>query len=147
MALVDELTFRSSAWSIHDFDCSCAMHAYTATVVFTVRYCFFLDRMAILSYYIRPVVTECICLSVCHDREPCKHGWTDRDVVWGYGLGWGPRKHVLDRSSSPHVNGNFGGENWRPVRCVTVIPPLCQLVLVAATEGSIFHVIVTAADW
>ena len=29
---------------------------------------------------------------------------------------------------------------------VTVVPPLYQLVLVAATEGSIFHVIVTAAD-
>ena len=28
---------------------------------------------------------------------------------------------------------------------VTVVPPLYQLVLVAATEGSIFHVIVTAA--
>jgi len=30
---------------------------------------------------------------------------------------------------------------------VTVVPPLYQLVLVAATEGSIFHVIVTAAFW
>jgi len=29
---------------------------------------------------------------------------------------------------------------------VTVVPPLYQLVLVAATEGSIFHLIVTAAD-
>ena len=28
---------------------------------------------------------------------------------------------------------------------VTVVPPLYQLVLVAATEGSIYHVIVTAA--
>jgi len=31
-------------------------------------------------------------------------------------------------------------------RSVTVVPPMYQLVLVAATEGSIFHVIVTAAD-
>jgi len=22
-----------------------------------------------------------VCLSVCHDREPCKSGWTDRDAV------------------------------------------------------------------
>ena len=29
---------------------------------------------------------------------------------------------------------------------VTVVPPMYQLVLVAATEGSIFHLIVTAAD-
>jgi len=29
---------------------------------------------------------------------------------------------------------------------VTVVPPLYQLVLVAATEGTISHVIVTAAD-
>jgi len=24
----------------------------------------------------------CLCISV-HDRESCKNGWTDRDVVWG----------------------------------------------------------------
>ena len=23
-----------------------------------------------------------VCRSVCHDREPCKIGWTDRDAVW-----------------------------------------------------------------
>jgi len=26
---------------------------------------------------------------VCHDREPCKNGWTDRDAVClGCGLEW-----------------------------------------------------------
>jgi len=29
------------------------------------------------AYYYRPS------LSVCHDREPCKNGWTDRHAIWG----------------------------------------------------------------
>jgi len=29
------------------------------------------------------VVCLSVCLSVCHDREPCKNGWTDRDVCHG----------------------------------------------------------------
>jgi len=34
----------------------------------------------------RPIVTDqvawSVCRSVCHSREPCKDGWTDRDTVW-----------------------------------------------------------------
>jgi len=42
-----------------------------------------------------PIVTERVTwsasrsvgLSVCHDREPCKNGGTDRDAVWVVNLG------------------------------------------------------------
>jgi len=34
----------------------------------------------------RPIVTDRVAwsvgLSVCHDREHRKNGWTDRDAVW-----------------------------------------------------------------
>jgi len=36
----------------------------------------------------RPILTDrvawsvAVCLSVCHTSEPCKHGCTDRAVVW-----------------------------------------------------------------
>jgi len=33
-----------------------------------------------------PIATDGVArglfVSVSHDREPCKHGWIDRDVVW-----------------------------------------------------------------
>jgi len=40
-----------------------------------------------------------VCLSVCHYREPCKNGWTDRDAVWVVGSG-GTMCNVLDGVSS-----------------------------------------------
>jgi len=43
----------------------------------------------------RPIVTEEVCqsvsLSVCHDRDPCKTGWTNRDALWVVDSG-GPKK-------------------------------------------------------
>jgi len=47
----------------------------------------------------RPIVTDgvawSVCLSVgwsfCHNLEPCKNGWTDRDAIWGVDSGW-PRE-------------------------------------------------------
>ena len=36
-----------------------------------------------------------VCLGVGHTGELCKHGWTDRDAVWGL-THVGPRNHVLD---------------------------------------------------
>jgi len=32
-----------------------------------------------------------VCLSVCHDREPCRNGWTDWDAIWAVDSG-GPKK-------------------------------------------------------
>ena len=63
-----------------------------------------------------PTVTDgaawSVSLSVCHDREPCRNGLTDRDALWVMDSG-GPKKDVLD-----------GGARWRhlanrtePSRC------------------------------
>jgi len=42
-----------------------------------------------------PIVTDgvawSVCRSVCHDREPCKNGWTDQDAVW-YAESTGPKE-------------------------------------------------------
>ena len=38
----------------------------------------------------QPIVTDGVAWSVCHDREPCENGWTDRDVVWGMDSGGPP---------------------------------------------------------
>jgi len=37
-----------------------------------------------------------VCLSVYHDPEPCKNGWTNLDAIWVVDSG-GPSKHLLDR--------------------------------------------------
>jgi len=39
-----------------------------------------------------------VCRSVCHDPDPCKNGWTDRDAVWKPKeacIRWGTRWHHL----------------------------------------------------
>jgi len=41
----------------------------------------------------RPIVTV-VRPSVCHDREPCNSGWTDRDSVWVEDSGWSKKNHV-----------------------------------------------------
>jgi len=52
----------------------------------------FLGRIAVLRAYMRPIVTDgvawSVCRSVCHDREPCRNCWTDRDAVWVMDSGW-----------------------------------------------------------
>jgi len=35
----------------------------------------------LLIYYRRITSVWSVCRSVCHDREPRKNGWTDRDAV------------------------------------------------------------------
>jgi len=54
----------------------------------------------------------------------------------------------LPKISERNVEDRKPMQHRSPIRTpnVTVVPPLYQLVLVAATEGSMFHVIVTAAD-
>jgi len=39
----------------------------------------------------RPIVTDGVAWSVCHDREPCKSDWTDCDAIWDVDLG-GPKE-------------------------------------------------------
>jgi len=55
----------------------------------------FLGHIAVLGRYGLLLQTEqhgrsvclSVCLSVCHDREPCKNGWTDRNAVSVVDLG------------------------------------------------------------
>jgi len=62
------------------------------------------------------IVTECsmVCLSVCHDREPYKDGWTDWDTVWTVDSGW-PTNHALDGIQIPCDWAVLRGEGARPV--------------------------------
>jgi len=50
----------------------------------------------------RPIVTHgvvwSVCRSVCHGRDPCKAGWTDRDAVW---------YADQDRTRNYHAKGQF----------------------------------------
>jgi len=43
----------------------------------------------------QPIVTDGVAWSVsrvgrsvCHNLEPCKNSWTDRDAVWDVDSGW-----------------------------------------------------------
>ena len=53
-------------------------------------------------------------LSVCHDREPCKDGWTDRDAVWDVDFGV-PREPCIRLRPEPHAKGQFWGGKGRPI--------------------------------
>jgi len=50
-----------------------------------------------------------VSLSVCHDREPCKNRWTNRDAVWGVDL-VGPRNHYWMGSISPRQGAIMRGK-------------------------------------
>ena len=62
----------------------------------------------------RPIVTDGVAWyvdmsvgwSVCNNLEPCKNGWTNRDVVWGVDSG-GSKEPSLDRGPDPHAKGQF----------------------------------------
>jgi len=60
------------------------------------------------AYCHRP--SSAVCRSVCHSGEPCKNGWTDRDVVWVLSR-MDPRNHVLDGVQIPMGRGNFDGKS------------------------------------
>jgi len=69
----------------------------------------------------RPVVTDgvawsdglSVCLSVCHSREPCKNGWTERYAVWDVDSGglkeacvrWGAHWRNLANTIKPYMCG------------------------------------------
>jgi len=65
----------------------------------------------------RPIVTDrvgrSVCRSVCHDREPCKNGWTDPEAVWGMNSG-GPMKVCIR-----------WGAHWRHL-ANTIEPSMCD---------------------
>jgi len=53
-------------------------------------------------------VGRLVCRSVCHDREPCKNGWTDTDFVWDVDSG-GPNKTCNGQGLDPHTKDQFWG--------------------------------------
>jgi len=55
-----------------------------------------------------------VSLSVSHNREPCKNGWTDRDVMWGLDLGESKEPCIRWGPDPPRELAIWGGK-WRPV--------------------------------
>jgi len=50
-----------------------------------------------------------VCLPVCHDPEPYKNCWTDRDAVLDVHVGGCREPYIRWRSRSPHVKRQFWG--------------------------------------
>ena len=86
--------------------------------------------------YVRmpPIVTDgvawsvglSVCLSVCHDREPCKNRRTDRDTVWVENSG-GPK--VAHVSCGVHIGATWRIRLNRP--CAVAMRPFCQMTFTA----------------
>jgi len=69
---------------------------------------------ALYCYRRSSVVCLSVGRSVCHDREPCKNGWTDRGALWRWT--WVvPMNHVLNWVQIPTRRGILEGGKWRPI--------------------------------
>jgi len=56
------------------------------------------------------IATDWVAWSVCHDREPCNNGCTNRDAVWNVDLG-GPKEPCVRWGRDSHVwRGSFEGK-------------------------------------
>jgi len=62
---------------------------YLTTMPHLIRRC---------DYIVTDRVASSVGRSVCHSRNSCKNGRTDRDAVWAVDSG-GPKNHVLDGGS------------------------------------------------
>jgi len=51
--------------------------------------------------------------SVCHDRQPCKNGWTDQDAVWELDSG-GPKQACVRWECILAPPGEY---DWTVRRC------------------------------
>ena len=63
-----------SSWHVRNIVCYCHNAVATLSIVHitsTTARCGLLLQMSV-----------CVSLCNCHDREPCKNGWTDQDAVW-----------------------------------------------------------------
>ena len=54
-----------------------------------------------------------VCLSVGHNSEPCKNGWTDWDAVWNEDSG----RPEEPCTRVPQGKGQFWGMSWPIVKC------------------------------
>jgi len=86
---------------------------------------YYVRRCGLYSY--RPSRVACLSvgLSVCHTCEPCKNGWTDRDVVW-LRTRVGPGNHVLDLGLDPQWQWAVFGEEEPIVSIATFCGELCK---------------------
>jgi len=62
-----------------------------------------------------PTVTDWLAWSVCHDQEPCKNSWHDRDSIWAVESDGPKELCVRWRSRSPHAKWQFLGRKRRPI--------------------------------
>jgi len=67
----------------------------------------------------RPVVLKDgvawpVCRSLCHDREPSKNCWTDRDAVWAVASGW-PKEPCIRWSRDTPCEGAILMGKGRPI--------------------------------
>ena len=60
-----------------------------------------------------------LCLLVCHDREPCKSGWTDSDALWIVNLGGPkePRRPIRLQPDLPCKWAILRGEGQPTAKC------------------------------
>jgi len=67
------------------------------------------------AYYCR--WNSAVCLSACHNSEPCKNGWTDWDFVWDMDSGGRETMYWMDVTSRSLVEGAIlrGGEGTAPI--------------------------------
>ena len=65
-----------------------------------------------------------VCLSVCYDRQPCKNGWTAREVVCGVNSLW--FNHLLDESRDASRERAIMGWRWDVPRTLSTSVPIGQ---------------------
>jgi len=79
-------------------------------------------------------LSNVVCLSVCHDREPYKSGWADPDAVRNVDLG-GPKEPCLRWGfRSPHVKWQFWGRNMAGPGYIRTCPTVD--ILKASQQGA-----------
>jgi len=52
-----------------------------------------------------------VCLSVCHDREPCKYGWTNLGIIWDVDSG-GPKEQFWGWIGRRHAQCPYVSNSW-----------------------------------
>jgi len=67
-------------WSCHN------IWRWMTSGILTLNSCIYIFRPHRISTHVDAAycyrLSREVCRSVCHDREPCRNRWTDRDVVW-----------------------------------------------------------------